>query len=136
MLAGFNTLILGVGAGGPDAIVLLRLPLGIQITWQNLIESLGVICRMLSGAFMAIPLTFTIPPTRFGVAFRGLGLNDRIAFAVDLAIRLVPTYADDFRTTIDAQRAQVTHSRRREGRAQQHHNLGARVEPVDRCRQG
>jgi energy-coupling factor transport system permease protein len=105
VLAGFNTLILGAGASGPDAIVLLRLPLGIRITWQNLIESLGVISRMLSGAFMAIPLTFTIPPTRFGVAFRGLGLNDRIAFAVDLAIRLVPTYADDFRTTIDAQRA-------------------------------
>jgi energy-coupling factor transport system permease protein len=105
VLAGFNTLILGVGASRPDAVVLLRLPLGIRITWQNLIESLGVICRMLAGAFMAIPLTFTIPPTRFGVAFRGLGLNDRIAFAVDLAIRLVPTYADDFRTTIDAQRA-------------------------------
>jgi energy-coupling factor transport system permease protein len=105
VLAGFNTLVLGVGAGGPDAVVLLRLPLGIRITWENLIESLGVICRMLAGAFMAIPLTFTIAPTRFGVAFRGLGLNDRIAFAVDLAIRLVPTYADDFRTTIDAQRA-------------------------------
>src|SRR5215217_2435649 len=56
VLAGFNTLILGAGASGPDAIVLLRLPLGIRITWQNLIESLGVISRMLSGAFMAIPL--------------------------------------------------------------------------------
>jgi energy-coupling factor transport system permease protein len=60
---------------------------------------------MLTGAFMAIPITFTIPPTRFGVAFRGLGLGDRIAFAVDLAIRLVPTYAEDFRSTMDAQRA-------------------------------
>jgi energy-coupling factor transport system permease protein len=105
VLAGFNTLILGAGAVGQDAIVLLRLPLGIQITWQTLIESLGVISRMLAGAFMAIPLTFTILPTRFGVAFRGMGLNDRIAFAVDLAIRLVPTYAADFRSTIDAQRA-------------------------------
>ncbi|MDQ5853740.1 MAG: energy-coupling factor transporter transmembrane protein EcfT, partial [Chloroflexota bacterium] len=34
-----------------------------------------------------------------------LGLGDRIAFAVDLAIRLVPTYAEDFRMTMDAQRA-------------------------------
>ncbi|MFL5803214.1 MAG: energy-coupling factor transporter transmembrane component T family protein [Roseiflexaceae bacterium] len=105
VLAGFNTLILGTGAVGQEAIVLLRLPLGIRITWQNIIESLGVICRMLAGAFMALPLTFTTLPTRFGVAFRGLGLNDKIAFAVDLAIRLVPTYAADFRSTVDAQRA-------------------------------
>jgi energy-coupling factor transport system permease protein len=34
-----------------------------------------------------------------------MGLDDRIAFAVDLAIRLVPTYAENFRSTIDAQRA-------------------------------
>jgi energy-coupling factor transport system permease protein len=105
VLAGFNTLILGAGAVGQEAIVLIRLPLGIQITWQNIIESLGVICRMLAGAFMALPLTFTTLPTRFGVAFRGLGLNDKLAFAVDLAIRLVPTYAADFRSTVDAQRA-------------------------------
>ena len=105
VLAGFNTLVLGVGASDQSAVVLLRLPLGIQITWQNLIDALGIICRMLAGAFMAIPITFTIPPTRFGVAFRGMGLNDKIAFAVDLAIRLVPTYGADFRSTVDAQRA-------------------------------
>jgi energy-coupling factor transport system permease protein len=105
VLAGFNTLILGTGTAETGALVLLRLPLGIAITWTNVIETLGIVCRMLAGALMAIPITFTIPPTRFGVAFRGMGLNDRLAFAVDLAIRLVPTYAADFRTTIDAQRA-------------------------------
>lgn len=105
VLVGFNTLILGSGGNQPGALVLLRLPLGLRITWPNLIEALGIICRMLAGALMAIPLTFTIPPTRFGVAFRGMGLNDRIAFAIDLAIRLVPTYAENFRSTVDAQRA-------------------------------
>jgi energy-coupling factor transport system permease protein len=105
VVVGFNTLIAGSGRPDPNAIVLVQLPLGIQITWQNVIEALGVMCRMLVGAFMAIPITFTIPPTRFGVAFRGLGLSDKIAFAVDLAIRLVPTYAADFGSTIDAQRA-------------------------------
>jgi energy-coupling factor transport system permease protein len=105
VVVGFNTLIAGSGRAEPNAIVLARLPLGIQITWQNVIEALGIMCRMLVGAFMAIPITFTIPPTRFGVAFRGLGLNDKISFAVDLAIRLVPTYAADFSSTIDAQRA-------------------------------
>jgi energy-coupling factor transport system permease protein len=105
ILVGVNTLILGAGGNQPGALVLLRLPLGIRITWPNVIEALGIICRMLAGALMAIPLTFTIPPTRFGVAFRGLGLNDQIAFAIDLAIRLVPTYAENFRSTVDAQRA-------------------------------
>lgn len=105
VVVGVNTLIAGSGTLTDDSVVLLRLPLGIAITWQNVIEALAIMCRMLVGAFMAIPITFTIPPTRFGVAFRGLGLNDRIAFAVDLAIRLVPTYAADFRSTIDAQRA-------------------------------
>jgi energy-coupling factor transport system permease protein len=105
VLAGFNTLILGSGAAENEAVVLVRLPLGIEVSWTDVIETIGIISRMLAGAFMAIPITFTIPPTRFGVAFRGMGLNDRIAFAVDLAIRLVPTYAADFRTTIDAQRA-------------------------------
>jgi energy-coupling factor transport system permease protein len=105
ILVGINTLILGAAGDQPGAVVLLRLPLGIQITWPNVIEAIGIICRMLAGALMALPLTFTIPPTRFGVAFRGLGLNDQIAFAIDLAIRLVPTYAENFRSTIDAQRA-------------------------------
>lgn len=105
VLVGFNTLILGSAGNQPGALVLLRLPLGIRITWPNVIEAAGIICRMLAGALMALPLTFTIPPTRFGVAFRRMGLPDSIAFAIDLAIRLVPTYAENFRSTIDAQRA-------------------------------
>lgn len=104
-VVGFNTLFAGAGGGEPGDVVLIALPFGIAITWANLIESLAVMCRMLVGAFMALPVTFTIPPTRFGVAFRGLGLSDRIAFAVDLAMRLVPTYAADFQSTMDAQRA-------------------------------
>lgn len=105
VLVGFNTLILGTGASDDSGPILFRLPFGIAITWLDVIETLGIICRMLAGALMAIPITFTIAPTRFGIAFRGMGLNDRLAFAVDLAIRLVPTYAADFGTTIDAQRA-------------------------------
>ena len=104
VVVGFNTLIAGAG-GGAGETVLAQLPFGIAITWENLIQSLAVMCRMVVGALMAIPITFTIPPTHFGVAFRGMGLSDRIAFAIDLAMRLVPTYAQDFRSTLDAQRA-------------------------------
>lgn len=105
VLVGVNTLFSGTWSADPNPIVLLQLPFGIAVTWRSLIDAASIMCRMLIGAFMALPITFTIPPTRFGVAFRGLGLNDRLAFAVDLAIRLVPTYAADFRSTIDAQRA-------------------------------
>ena len=105
ILVGLNTLLLGSGSNEPNDVVLVQFPFGIALSWANLIETLGIVCRMLAGALTALPLTFTIPPTRFGVAFRGLGASDRIAFAIDLAIRLVPTYGDDFRTTINAQRA-------------------------------
>jgi energy-coupling factor transport system permease protein len=105
VVVGFNTIIAGAGSSEVNAVVLLRLPLGILVTWANLIQALAVMLRMLISAFMAIPITFTIRPTQFGVAFRGMGLSDRIAFAVDLAMRLVPTYAENFRSTIDAQRA-------------------------------
>ena len=105
VVVGFNTLIAGAGGNEAGGVVLLDLPLGIVITWAKLIEALAVMCRMLVGAFLAIPVTFTIRATQFGVAFRGMGLGDRFAFAVDLAMRLVPTYGQDFRNTIDAQRA-------------------------------
>ncbi|NJM07084.1 energy-coupling factor transporter transmembrane protein EcfT [Candidatus Gracilibacteria bacterium] len=106
VVVGFNTVIAGAGSGGADSSpVLLPLPLGLDITWRDVINALSIMMRMLIGAFMAIPITFTIKPTRFGVAFRGMGLGDRIAFAVDLAIRLVPTYGANFASTVDAQRA-------------------------------
>jgi energy-coupling factor transport system permease protein len=61
--------------------------------------------RMLGIAAVAIPLTFTTRPQDYGVAFKGLGLPDNFAVALDLALRLVPTFGDDFQSTLDAQRA-------------------------------
>jgi energy-coupling factor transport system permease protein len=106
IMVGINSLFLGTGTVGEDTTpVLLSLPIGITITWSMLIQSIGVMFRMLSSVLVALPFTFTIKPTDFGVAFRGLGLPDKVAFSIDLAIRLVPTYAADFQSTIDAQRA-------------------------------
>jgi energy-coupling factor transport system permease protein len=39
------------------------------------------------------------------VAFHGLGLPDKIAYAMDLTMRFIPTYGRDFQLTLDAQRA-------------------------------
>jgi len=40
-----------------------------------------------------------------GVAFKGMGLPDKIAYAIDLSLRFLPTIVRDFMVTLDAQRA-------------------------------
>ncbi|HVU65807.1 MAG TPA: energy-coupling factor transporter transmembrane component T [Ktedonobacteraceae bacterium] len=52
-----------------------------------------------------IPVSYTIDPAEMGVALRGMGLSDNIAYAIDLSLRFLPTIARDFTVTYDAQRA-------------------------------
>ncbi|HLX55917.1 MAG TPA: energy-coupling factor transporter transmembrane component T [Ktedonobacteraceae bacterium] len=61
--------------------------------------------RNFSIALLAIPIPYTTEPSEIGVAFKGMGLPDKIAYAVDLSFRFLPTVARDFGTTLDAQRA-------------------------------
>jgi len=63
--------------------------------------------------FMVIP--FTMDPRVYGVAFKGLGLPDRLAFTLDLAFRFIPTLNRDFNVTMDAQRARGYEIERVEG---------------------
>jgi energy-coupling factor transport system permease protein len=55
-------------------------------------------------AAVSFPIAFAIAPGDLGVALRRLGLGDRIAVMIDLTIRFIPTLADEFAETIDAQR--------------------------------
>jgi energy-coupling factor transport system permease protein len=71
-------------------------------------------------AFTAV-LPFTIAPDRWGVTFRRLGLPDRLAYAVELAVRFVPTIGARFERTIQAQTARGL-------------ELSARAGPVRRLR--
>jgi energy-coupling factor transport system permease protein len=41
----------------------------------------------------------------YGITFKGLGLSDKIAYAMDLTMRFIPTFSRDFQLTMDAQRA-------------------------------
>ena len=41
----------------------------------------------------------------YGITFRGLGLPDKFAYAMDLTMRFIPTFGRDFQLTMDAQRA-------------------------------
>jgi energy-coupling factor transport system permease protein len=61
--------------------------------------------RLLAIALLAIVVPYTIDPSLYGVIFRGLGMPDKFAYAMDLAFRLVPTLGRDFAITYDAQRA-------------------------------
>ncbi len=61
--------------------------------------------RNFSIALLAIPIPYTTNPSDIGIAFKRMGLPDKIAYAVDLSFRFLPTVARDFGTTLDAQRA-------------------------------
>ena len=61
--------------------------------------------RNFSIALLAVPIPYTTNPGHMGIAFKGLGVPDKFAYAIDLSFRFLPTVARDFGTTLDAQRA-------------------------------
>jgi len=50
-------------------------------------------------------LKITLERAFYAVTFKGLGLPDKFAYAMDLTMRFIPTFARDFQLTMDAQRA-------------------------------
>ena len=108
------------GRGGPDAVTqvasptLFEIPFYIPWTHWGFTVPITVnkvwfgICqmfRMLSMAILAIPIPYTMDPSIYGVAFKRMGVSDKVSFTMDLAFRFLPTFTRDFATTVDAQRA-------------------------------
>jgi energy-coupling factor transport system permease protein len=54
---------------------------------------------------MTILIPYSLNPAHYGITFRGLGLPDKIAYAMELTMRFIPTLGRDFQLTLDAQRA-------------------------------
>jgi energy-coupling factor transport system permease protein len=54
---------------------------------------------------MTILIPYSLNPALYGITFKGLGLPDKFAYAMDLTMRFIPTFARDFQLTVDAQRA-------------------------------
>ncbi|QBD82427.1 energy-coupling factor transporter transmembrane protein EcfT [Ktedonosporobacter rubrisoli] len=75
------------------------------ISVESLVFLLTQTMRNIGIALFVVPIPFTIDPAYIGVAFRGMGVPDKISYAVDLSFRFLPTIARDFSTTLDAQRA-------------------------------
>ncbi|HEY1348872.1 MAG TPA: energy-coupling factor transporter transmembrane component T [Ktedonobacteraceae bacterium] len=78
-----------------------HLPLSVESLTFMLTQAL----RIISVVLLALPITYTTNPNQFGVAFRGMGLGDKVSYAIDLSFRFLPTTVRDFLNTLDAQRA-------------------------------
>jgi energy-coupling factor transport system permease protein len=78
---------------------------GINITAERIMFAFSQMARVFSIAALTIMIPYSLNPAKYGVAFHGLGLPDKVAYAMDLTMRFIPTFGRDFQLTMDAQRA-------------------------------
>ncbi len=77
----------------------------LDITVERAFFAVSQFVRVFSIATMTILIPYSLNPALYGITFRGLGLPDKIAYAMDLTMRFIPTFGRDFQLTMDAQRA-------------------------------
>jgi energy-coupling factor transport system permease protein len=77
----------------------------LQITVERAFFGVSQFVRVFSIAIMTILIPYSLNPALYGITFKGLGLPDKIAYAMDLTMRFIPTFGRDFQLTMDAQRA-------------------------------
>jgi energy-coupling factor transport system permease protein len=77
----------------------------LKITVERAFFAVSQLVRVASIALMTILIPYSLNPALYGVTFRGLGLPDKFAYAMDLTMRFIPTFSRDFQLTMDAQRA-------------------------------
>jgi len=77
----------------------------LNITIERAFFGVSQFVRVFSIAVMTILIPYSLNPALYGITFKGLGLPDNIAYAMDLTMRFIPTFGRDFQLTMDAQRA-------------------------------
>ena len=77
----------------------------LRITVERAFFGVSQFVRVFSIAIMTILIPYSLNPANYGITFKGLGLPDKIAYAMDLTMRFIPTFGRDFQLTMDAQRA-------------------------------
>jgi energy-coupling factor transport system permease protein len=77
----------------------------LDVTVERAFFAVSQFVRVSSIAVMTILIPYSLDPAFYGITFRGLGLPDKIAYAMDLTMRFIPTFSRDFQLTMDAQRA-------------------------------
>jgi energy-coupling factor transport system permease protein len=77
----------------------------LKITIERAFFAVSQFGRVFGIAIMTILIPYSLNPALYGITFRGIGLPDKIAYAMDLTMRFIPTFGRDFQLTMDAQRA-------------------------------
>jgi energy-coupling factor transport system permease protein len=77
----------------------------LDVTVERVFFAVCQLVRVSSMAIMTILIPYSLNPALYGITFKGLGLNDKFSYAMDLTMRFIPTFARDFQLTVDAQRA-------------------------------
>ena len=75
------------------------------MTVERAFYAVTQLVRVSSIAIMTILIPYSLNPALYGITFKGLGLSDKFAYAMDLTMRFIPTFSRDFQLTMDAQRA-------------------------------
>ncbi|MCA2001539.1 MAG: energy-coupling factor transporter transmembrane protein EcfT [Chloroflexi bacterium] len=77
----------------------------LKVTVERLFFAVSQLVRVSSIAVMTILIPYSLNPALYGITFKGVGLPDKFAYAMDLTMRFIPTFGRDFQLTMDAQRA-------------------------------
>jgi energy-coupling factor transport system permease protein len=103
----------------------------LKVTLERVFFAASQFARIFGIAIMTILIPYSLDPALYGVTFRGLGLPDKIAYAMDLTMRFIPTFGRDFQLTRDAQRARGYELEKiRGGLIEQVRKLGPLIVPV------
>lgn len=79
--------------------------LSFRLSAERFMLLISQVMRIMTFAALSITIPYTINPSLYGITFKGLGLSDKLAYAMDMAFRFIPSLGRDFQTTMDAQRA-------------------------------
>jgi energy-coupling factor transport system permease protein len=77
----------------------------LKVTVERAFFAVSQLVRVSSIAIMTILIPYSLNPALYGITFKGIGLPDKFAYAMDLTMRFIPTFGRDFQLTMDAQRA-------------------------------
>jgi energy-coupling factor transport system permease protein len=77
----------------------------LNITVERAFFAVSQMVRVSSLVIMTVLIPYSLDPAVYGITFKGLGMPDKFAYAMDLTMRFVPTFGRDFQLTMDAQRA-------------------------------
>jgi energy-coupling factor transport system permease protein len=100
-----NTVLTGNRFEGVEQHVFFTLPLiGTPVSAESISYAITQWLRYVAMITVGFPVAFCVAPSDFGVTFARLGIPSKLAFAVDLTFRFLPSLAGEYQQTIDAQR--------------------------------